>query len=400
MRSKKVLMVAGEVSGDLHGAHLMGAIRSLNPDIRFFGVGGEGMERMGMKLLFSSQSLSVVGITEVFFRLGTLLRALRGLKEFLDRERPDLVILIDFPDFNFRVARIAHRRKIPILYYISPQVWAWRPGRVKQIRRWVKKMVVFFPFEVPIYARAGVDVTWVGHPLVDIVKPTLSREEACQRFGLDPKGRIVGLLPGSRIHEVRRLLPSLLGAAELLKKEIPAVQFVIPRAPGIPAEAFTDGMKDTSFSPRIVEGHTYDVMNLSDLLIIASGTATLEGALLRKPMIIVYKVSTPSYWIGRALIHVDHIGLVNLVGGERIAPELIQKDASPGRIAEEALRILNNPVLYREMSDSMGKVRQRLGEPGATGRAARIVCQLLESLSPPPSPSREKDGGEGGVVHC
>ena len=381
MRSKKILLVAGEVSGDLHGAHLMGAIQSLDPEIRFFGVGGEGMERMGLKLLYSSQSLSVVGITEVFFRLGTLLRALRGLKEFLDRERPDLVILIEFPDFNFRVARIAHRRRIPILYYISPQVWAWRSGRVKQLSRWVKKMVVFFPFEVPIYERAGVDVTWVGHPLVDIVKPTLSKEEARERFGLDPKGRIVGLLPGSRIHEVRRLLPPLLRTAELLKKEIPALQFIIPQAPGIPGEAFSDGMKDASVSAKIVEGYAYDVMNLSDLLVIASGTATLEGAILGKPMVIVYKVSTLSYWIGRALIHVDHIGLVNLVGGERIAPELIQKDANPGRIAEEALRILNDPVLYRRMSDSMGKVRQSLGEPGATGRAARIVCKLLEEGS-------------------
>ena len=378
MRSKKILMVAGEVSGDLHGAHLMGAIQSLDPGIRFFGVGGEGMERMGMKLLYPSQSLSVVGITEVFFRLGTILRALRGLKGFLDREKPDLVILIDFPDFNFRVARIAHEREIPVLYYISPQVWAWRSGRVKQIARWVKKMVVFFPFEVPIYERAGAEVAWVGHPLVDLVKPTLSKKEGCERFGLNPEGRIVGLLPGSRIHEVRRLLPPLLAAAELLKKEIPALQFVIPQAPGIPGETFASGIENASISVRVVEGHAYDVMNLCDLLITASGTATLEGAILGKPMVIVYKVSTLSYWIGRALIHVDHIGLVNLVSGERIAPELIQKDANPGRIAEEGLRILRDPALYRKMSDSMVKIRQSLGDPGAAGRAARIVCELLE----------------------
>jgi lipid-A-disaccharide synthase len=377
IRSKKILMVAGEVSGDLHGAHLMESIRSIDPGVRFFGVGGQGMERMGMKILFSSQSLSVVGITEVFFRLGTILRVLRGLKEFLDRERPDLVILIDYPDFNFRVARIAHERKIPILYYISPQVWAWRSGRVRQIRRWVKKMVVFFPFEVPIYERAGVDVAWVGHPLIDIVKPTLSKEEAWERFGLDPGKRLVGLLPGSRTHEVRRLLPALLGAAARLKERIPGIQFAIPRAPGIPAEAFTGWMKEASVSARIVEGCPYDVMNLSDLLVIASGTATLEGAILGKPMVIVYKVSALSYWIGRVLISVDHIGLVNLVGEERIAPELIQKDANPEKIAHEAFQILNDPVRYREMSGAMDRVRQRLGEPGAAERAARIVCALL-----------------------
>jgi lipid-A-disaccharide synthase len=377
MTSKKILLVAGEVSGDLHGSYLVEAIHRIDPEIQFFGVGGEGLKRAGMRLLLHSQSLSVVGITEVFVKVGSILKALRTLKRSLERERPDLVILIDFPDFNLRLARIAHRKGIPILYYISPQVWAWRPGRVKLIARLVKKMVVLFPFEVPLYEAAGVDVEWVGHPLLDIVKPSLSKEMAFQQFGLEPGRRTIGLLPGSRIHEIERLLPSLLGSAELLQKEIPDLQFVIPLAPGISRATLSSQMGILSVPVKVVEGFTYDVMNLCELLIMASGTATLEGAILGKPMIILYKVSLPSSWVARAMIRVDHIGLVNLVAEKEIAPELLQKEVNPQRIVEEALRILRDPLLSRKITDAMGGVRQKLGEPGAAERAARIVTSLL-----------------------
>jgi len=377
MESKKILLVAGEASGDLHGSHLVEAIQRIDPEIQFFGVGGEGLKRAGMKLLYPSQSLSVVGITEVFAKLGSILKALRALKRSLEREKPDLVILIDFPEFNLRLARIVHRRGIPILYYISPQIWAWRPKRIKLISRVIRKMVVLFSFEVPLYETAGVDVEWVGHPLLDIVKPTLPKEKAFQQLGLDPKRRTVGLLPGSRTHEIERLLPSLLASADLLQKEIPDLQFVIPLAPGISRATLSPWMGDVSTPIKVVEGRTYDVMNLSELLITASGTATLEGAILGKPMIIIYKVSFLSYWVGRALIRVDHIGLVNLVAEKEIAPELIQEDVNPRRIADEAFRILKDPLLSRKMSESMGEVRQKLGEPGAAERAARIVTSLL-----------------------
>jgi lipid-A-disaccharide synthase len=377
MKSKKILLVAGEVSGDLHGSHLVEAIQRIEPEVQFFGVGGEGLKRGGMKLLYPAQSLSVVGITEVFLKLGVILKALRALKKSLEREKPNLVILIDFPEFNLRLAKVAHRRGIPILYYISPQVWAWRPKRINLIGRLVKKMIVLFSFEVPLYEAVGVDVEWVGHPLLDIVKPTLPKEVAFQQFGLDPKGRTIGLLPGSRVHEVERLLPPLLDSAHLLRKEIPDLQFVIPLAPGIPKTIFSAWMKNISIPVKVVEGFTYDVMNLSELLITASGTATLEGAILGKPMIIIYKVSLPSYWVGRALIRVDHIGLVNLVAEKEIAPELIQKDVNPQRIADETIRILRDPILSRKMSESMGEVRQKLGEPGAAQRAAWIVCSML-----------------------
>jgi len=372
-------MVAGETSGDLHGAHLVEAIHQIDPEVQFFGVGGEHLEQKGMKLLYHSHSLSVVGITEALFKLRTILRTLKGLKKSLDRERPKLIILIDFPDFNLRLAKIAHQKGIPVLYYISPQVWAWRPGRVKLIAERVKKMVVFFPFEVPLYEAAGVDVEWVGHPLVDIVKPTLPKEEVFRKFGLDPQRRTVGLLPGSRIHEVERLLPPLLASAHLLQKEIPDLQFVIPLAPGFTEATLSPWMRNTPAPVKLIHGWTYDLMNISELLILASGTATLEGAILGKPMIIIYKVSLFSSWVGRAMIQVNHIGLVNLVAGKGIAPELIQKDVNPERIAEESLRILKDSTFQQKMVESLKEVRQRLGHPGASQRAARIVMSLLQT---------------------
>jgi lipid-A-disaccharide synthase len=376
-KPKRILLVAGEVSGDLHGAHLMEAVRQIEPGIQFFGIGGEHLKKGGMELLYHCHSLSVVGITEAVRRIAPVLRALRGVKRALDRQRPDLVILIDFPEFNLRVAKRAHRRGIPVVYYISPQVWAWRSNRVKSIARWVRKMIVLLPFEVPLYEEAGVDVDWVGHPLLDIVRPTLSKEEGLRQFGLDPLRRTVALLPGSRSHEVKRLLPSLLASANLLRDEIPDLQFVIPLAPSIPKTMLSGALKKASLPVTVVEGLTYDVMNLSELLITASGTATLEAAILGKPMVIVYKVSSLSYWIGRALIEVEHIGLVNLIAAQELAPELIQDDANPRRIAEEALRILRNPILQRSITESMAEVRQNLGEPGAPRRAAEIIVSLL-----------------------
>ncbi|OGP93512.1 MAG: lipid-A-disaccharide synthase [Deltaproteobacteria bacterium RBG_16_48_10] len=378
MNSKKILMIAGEASGDLHGTHLVEAIHRIDPHVQFLGVGGAGLERAGMKILYPSRALSVVGITEVLPKIRSILKALRILKQSLDQEKPDLVVLIDFPDFNLRLAKQAYQRNIPVLYYISPQVWAWRSGRVKQIARWVKKMIVFFPFEVPIYENAGVDVHWVGHPLIDIAKPTLSREEALRQFGLDPKRIAIGLLPGSRPSEIERLLPTLLDAGRLLQKEIPTLQFIIPLASSISRAMVSSFLEKTSLPVTLIKDQTYDVMNISELLITASGTATLEGGILGTPMVILYKVSRLSYWIGRVLVHVDHIGLINLVAGERIVPELIQEEATPQRIAEEALRILKDPTLRQRMRESMTEVRQSLGEPGATERAARIVYSFMQ----------------------
>jgi lipid-A-disaccharide synthase len=377
MHSKKIMLVAGEVSGDLHGAHLIEAIQKIDPGIEFFGVGGDGLEKRGMRLLHHVHSLSVVGISEAFRKLRTALKTLRELKEVMERERPDLLILIDYPEFNLRLARFAHQKRIPVLYYISPQIWAWRPGRVKSIAERVRKMVVLFPFEVPLYQAAGVDVEWVGHPLLDIVKPSLPKEKAFKQFGIDPGKKAIALLPGSRKEEVIRLLPPLLDATILLQREMPELQFIIPLAPGISEATLSPWMKNISIPIKVITGFAYDVMNLSELIIMASGTATLEAAILKKPTVILYKVSSLTYWVARALIRVKHIGLVNLVAGKEIARELLQENVNPKRIAEEALRLLKNPVLYEKTVEAMGEIRRNLGEPGAASRAARIVLSLL-----------------------
>ncbi len=385
MKSKKILMVAGEASGDLHGAHLMEAIQKIDPRVEFFGLGGEALAQRGMRLLYHHRTLSVVGITEVLAKLKTILQVLRGLKRILPLEKPDLAILIDFPDFNLRLAKSIYRQGIPILYYISPQVWAWRTSRVKLIARCVRKMIVFFPFEVPIYSAEGVDVEWVGHPLVETVTPSLPKEEAFAQFGLDPHRPTVALLPGSRESEVKRLLPVFVDAACILQKKIPGLQFVLPLASGLPREVLTPWLSKGLIPLVVIEGKTYDVMNIADLLITASGTATLEGGILGKPMIIAYKVSPFSYLIGRLLVHVDHIGMVNLVAGKGIAPELIQRGASPEKIAGEALLILQNPRIRDQMAESMKEIRQKLWKPGAVERAAEIACGLLyEARDLPP----------------
>lgn len=371
------MLVAGEVSGDLHGAHLVEAIQKIDPEIEFFGIGGERLKERGMRLLRHIRSLSVVGISEALRKIKTVLETLRMLKEAMEKEKPDLVILIDYPEFNLRLAKIAKEKGIPVLYYISPQIWAWRPGRVKTIAERVKKMLVFFSFEVPLYQKVGVDVEWVGHPLLDIVRPSLSREEAFKRFGLNPERKTLAILPGSRIEEVRRLLPPMIASAVLLQRETPSLQFVLPLAPGLLEADLSPMLRNASLPIAVVNGFNYDVMALSDLIITASGTATLEAAILQKPMVIVYKVSRLSYWVGRALIRVKHIGLVNLIAGHEIVKELIQDNVKPEIIAEEALRLLKDSDLYAKTVERLAEVRWKLGQPGAAGRAARIALSLL-----------------------
>ncbi len=374
---KKVLLVTGESSGDLYGAHLIKAIHHLDPDIKFFGIGGDCLKEAGMEIIFHSKFLSVVGITEVIFKISNILKAMKILKKSLDKERPNLVILIDFPDFNLMFAKSVKKKGIPVVYYISPQIWAWRPKRLRIIAQRVNKMIVFLPFEVSLYESAGVDVKWIGHPLLDLVKPAFSKEIAFQKFDLDPEKTTIGLLPGSRDHEVKKHIPAMIGASQILLSEIPDIQFVIPLASGISRSLILPYLNSSNIPIRIIEGFTYDIMNISDLLITASGTATLEGAILGKPMVIIYKVSLLSYIIGRLMIKVDKIGLVNLVSGKKIVPELIQNDVTPYRIAKEALLILKNPHIYQQMEDEVSKVRLSLGEPGASERAAKIITSLL-----------------------
>jgi len=374
---RKILIVAGETSGDLHGAHLVKAATCLDPGLRFYGVGGKHLRNTGTDVIFDSSEVAVVGIVEVFSKLRSIYRAFQWLKKSLDRDRPTLAILIDFPDFNLRLAKEANKRGIPVFYYISPQVWAWRRGRVKKIAKLVPKLVVILPFEVSFYRKRGVDCEFVGHPLIDIVKPHLSKEEALEVFRLDKDKRTIGLLPGSRREEVQQLLPVLLKSALLLLQDFPNLQFIMPLAPAIDRLEVEKCIGRYSLDVRIADEHIYDVLNICDLVITASGTATLEAAIMNTPMIIVYKVSFLSYLVARLLVEVKDIGLVNLIAEKRIAPELVQGEASPVNIFNETSKLLKNPHLLSTIKAELEKVREKLGSPGASQRAAQILYRFI-----------------------
>lgn len=373
----KILIVAGEASADLHGSGLVRSIHLLNPDVRFYGIGGRNLKNAGVDLVAHSSEMAVVGLTEVASRLNFILKTFFRLKKSLDEEKPDLVILIDYPDFNIPLARAAKKRGLKIFYYISPQVWAWRKGRIRSIRKYVDRMAVIFPFEQAMYREAGVDATFVGHPLLDSAKRKYSRDEAMGAFGLKNGGTTVAILPGSREGEVARLLPVMMGAAEMLGKQFAPIQFVLPLADTLKPDIVEGITKAFTVPVRIVRDSIYDVLGVSDAAIVTSGTATVETALMETPMVVIYRVSGFTYLVGRILINVDHIAMANIIAGKTIVPELIQSDATPERIAKEIARILTNDVIRTEMKQELKKVRERMGDPGAAERAAQLVCQLL-----------------------
>jgi lipid-A-disaccharide synthase len=371
------MMVAGEASADLHGSRVIEALRRLDPEIQVYGMGSEHMRRAGAELIIDSSQLAVLGITEVFGRIGGLFRAYRKIKNFIKKNKLNLLILIDFPDFNLSLARVAKLAGVPVLYYISPQVWAWRYGRVRKIAGRTDKMAVIFPFEVPIYQGAGLDVEFVGHPLLDVL--ALNRQEyAPGNHSQLSGGPLIALLPGSRETEIQSLLPEMLRAADILAKQKPEAKFILPAAPGIDVQELEKFLGPHSISIAVVEGQTYAAIKAADMVIVASGTATLETAILGKPMVIVYKVSPLSYWVGKTMVKLDWIGLVNIVAGKKVVPELLQKEARGERIAEEALRILNDEAYRRDMVGGLEQVREKLGVPGAAERVARMALEMIE----------------------
>ena len=371
------MIVAGEASGDLHGGNLVRAMHRIEPNLSFYGVGGKNMQRAGVELLADAADMAVVGLTEVLYKLGPILRVMNRLKASLKMERPDLVILIDYPDFNLPLAKAANRRGIKVLYYISPQVWAWRKARIETIRKTVNRMAVILPFEEKFYRDAGVDVTFVGHPLLDEVKKKYSRPEAFRRFGLKEESTTVGILPGSRISEVGRLLPEMLKACRILTEKLSPLQFVLPLAGTLDPGFVRDILRQFPVKVNVIQDEIYDVIGVSDAAIVASGTATLETALLETPMVVVYKVSPASYAIGRRFISVEHIALANIIAGRTIVPELIQDEATPERIADEIRDLIVQRGKAREMKLSLAEIRGKLGAPGASLRAAQLACDML-----------------------
>ena len=364
-------MVAGEASGDLYGARLALALRERAPGIHLYGIGGREMERAGVELLWRCEELAVVGIVEAMTKLPQVVRAYRTLRASL-ADRPSLAILIDYPGFNLPLAKALKKRGIPVLYYVSPQVWAWRPGRARKMGKRVDRLAVILPFEVEFFKRYGIEATFVGHPLQEVLAEVPRREEARRRLGLREDERVVAILPGSRPTEVKKLLTPMVEASEILRRGMTDLRFLLALAPSLKREVLPP------LEPwvEIVEGRPLEVMASSDVMMVASGTATLQGALLGIPMVILYRVNPISYLLGRLLVRVEHIGLPNLLRGRRVVPELIQGEVKPERIAEEVKRLL----LDREAREGMRREFEEIGlalEGDASQRVAELAMELM-----------------------
>jgi len=374
----RILIVTGEASGDLHGAHLAQAIMALDPTVQLIGIGGSGMRAAGVSLVPGVPQLDVMGLIGLS-AIRAVVQRIRAIRRVLKSEAWDLVVLIDNPGLNLHFARVAKAAGRRVLYYIAPQVWAWRPGRMKWIQRRVDHVVVILPFEAELYHRAGVRCTFVGHPLLDMVASHYDRAKLRREFGLGESGRVVGLLPGSRVSEVEMLLPVLLKAAAQLVLAEPGTQFILAQASSINDNLIQALLQNSPVPVRVVYDKASEVMALSDVLFIASGTATLQAAVVGTPMVLLYKTTPLTYRLARWLINVKWIGLVNLVADRSIVPELIQDEATGERLCQEVLRLLHDPSAYNGMKEGLRQVRDSLGEPGATSRAAQVVlaeCRL------------------------
>ncbi|ACM20457.1 lipid A disaccharide synthase [Geotalea daltonii FRC-32] len=375
--ARKIMISAGEASGDMYGAVLAREISALDFKTAFIGMGGPGMRAAGVETVVDANEMAVVGLVEVIAHFPVIVKAFNTLKNILHSDPPDLLILIDYPDFNLRLAKVAKKAGVKVLYFISPQVWAWRAGRVKKIGRVIDQMAVLFPFEVPYYEREQVPVTFVGHPLLDMVRPTMTKAEATTKFGLADGRRVIGLFPGSRRGEIKSLFPVILQSARLLKDRHPDIEFVLPLASSLKREELQPSLDASGLEIKVVENATHDVIQVCDAIITVSGTVTMEIAILGVPMVIIYKVSPFTYAVGKRLIKVDHIGICNIVAGERAVKELIQHDAEPEKIAAEITAILEDTEYAIKIRKSLAAVPAKLGSGGALHRVAQLALSLM-----------------------
>lgn len=382
--SPLVMLVAGEASGDRHAAALFTELRRLIPDVRGIGMGGVQMREAGIDILQDSDGLAVIGVAEVVKHYAEIRRVLKRMQAIACERRPDLLICVDYKEFNFHLARKAKSSGLKVLFYVGPQFWAWRPGRVKTYGQAVSHMAVIFPFEVPHYQAAGVPVTYVGHPLAGKVHATRSREEAFSAYDLAGEGPIVALLPGSRINEIKRLLPVMLESAKRLAERVPHVRFMLAQAPSLDASLIRHYVEQSTVPIRIIEGIDYDALQCCDAVITSSGTATLEIALLGLPMVIVYRLAALSYWLGRLLVSIPYIGLPNILSGRSIVREFIQHEANPANITGEVERILTDGIYARQMRSDLSRLREILGPGGGSANLARLAAQMLDQRGTSP----------------
>jgi lipid-A-disaccharide synthase len=370
----RIMISCGEPSGDLYAGALAAEILKLEPDAAIAGFGSERLRAAGASLIRDFRGLSVTGLTEALRVIPRSWQNYRALLRAADAERPDVFVPIDFPDFNFFLARAMHTRREPVVYYISPQLWAWRRGRLKTMKRVADRVLVIFPFEAPFYEQAGVPVTFVGHPLLELTRPPASRDAFMREHGLDPARPLVAILPGSRRNELHAILPDLVRSARVIAERTPTVQFVLARAPHLSDELFTPLAEFPSASrPVVVEGETDAVLASADVAILASGTVTVQAALHGCPMVVVYRLGALTYTVGKPFVHVDTYAMVNLVAGRKVVPELIQEAFTPEAVAAETLRILNDPAHAAAVKADLAAVRARLGSAGASRRAAEAV---------------------------
>ena len=369
---RKVLLVAGEASGDLHGAMLVRAMQQRDPSLEIWGVGGERLREAGMHVLVDTAAVATMGFVETFGTLGRLLSTYRRLKRFMIEERPALLVLIDYPEFNLFLAKRARTLGIPVFYFIGPQVWAWRRGRVRKIARRVNRLGVVFPFEPTLYNNGHDLARFVGHPLLDAVHPTRTREETLARYHLDPTRPVLALLPGSRQKEVLHLLPPAIEAARRLTAE--GWQVVLPLAHTLTRRDLEDALGGPWPAVAVVEHDTYNVIHAADVVLVASGTATLEAALLGRPMVIMYRVAPLTFALARLMVRVDNIGMPNIILGRKVFPELIQRDVTCDKLVAAVRDVAARRA---ELSAALAEVRSKLGEPGAAERAAGLALELL-----------------------
>lgn len=368
--SDSILLSAGEASGDLYAGKLAAALRERGAS-EIFGMGGEHMRAAGVELVANSADVAVMGLSEVLQNLSVIRRTLDRVAQEAAQRKPKLAVLTDFPGFHLRLARRLNALGIPCVYFIAPQFWAWRPWRARIVKRRFVKALCIFPFEEAFYRGYGVDAVFIGHPLVDIAKPSMPREDFLAQHGLDAARPVVALLPGSRRSEIAHHLPALLGACPLIAQQAPGAQFVMALAPELESPASV-----AQAAVKVVQGATYDVVASADVAIVASGTATVETALLGTPMVVIYKFSPVTATILRRLVTTPHFAMANLIAGRKIVPELFQQECNPERIAEEAAGILNSAEKRAQIKAGLAEVREKLGSGGAIERAADIIAGM------------------------